>query len=301
MKNKLNIILGCLWLAIALFFGWVLCNRLSNGRNHLLFSSRVADSIFGDDGIIIDVDDLSGADISNLYKQYTFRASDIKEMNISLVSSNVHFIPYDGYDLSVELYGNWNDQLEPSVSVERNKLVIKSPNVKIKNSVKIGPRKLVIQVPESSCSTLFNADISTVSGSIHSTDISFGELEAESTSGSVHVDGDIRVLTANTVSGSIHVNGAVENIKCDSVSGSIHVETDVPLTGKNSANTVSGSIHITVPEESGFEFEWDTVSGSVRNAFYNGKCGKSGSQIVGNGKARINAGTISGSIHLNMN
>lgn len=301
MKNKLNLILGCLWIAIALFFGWILYTKLSDGNNRLLFSSKVADRIFTEDGIVINVSDLSSGDINTMYKTYSFSTSDVKAFDINLVAASVHFIPDNVSDITVGLYGNWNSDIEPNVNLERGKLKIKSPNVTIKNKVNIGSRKIVIQIPESAASKLFDADVSTVSGSIHTTDIAFNELTVESTSGSIHIDGDVNTLTANTVSGSIHTNGTCSNMKCDSVSGSIHAVTDTPLAGKNSFNTVSGSVHITVPEGKGFEFEWNTVSGSVNNAYYNGKCGKSGSQILGDGKARINVETISGSIHLNKN
>lgn len=306
MRNKFNIILACIWICVALFFGWILFEKLSDGNNsllhgHLLFSSKVADSVFGDDGIVITTGNLSGGDINTLYKSYSFTASDVEDFTIELVAASVHFQPSDGYDLSVELYGNWNSDIEPKVSLERNRINIKSPNFTLKNKINFGNRKVVINVPESAVSKLFDADISTVSGSIHVNDISFRELDVDTTSGSINLDGYVDVLTADTVSGSIHVNGTCKNLKCESVSGSIHVETDEPLTGRNSCNTVSGSVHITMPEGSGFEFEWDTVSGSVNNAFYNGKCGKSGSQIIGDGSTHINAETISGSIHLNKN
>ncbi len=300
MKNKLNIILACLWIVIALFFGWLLYTKLNDGNNRLLFSSKVADSVFGEGGITINLNNRADGEITTLYKNYTFSTSDVDEFNVELVSAGVHFQPYDGYDISVELYGNWNQDIEPKVSAERKKLSIKSPNM-TSGKVNLGSRKVVINVPESVASKLFDADVSTVSGSIHVTDISFREFDVESTSGSVHVNGYVDVLTANTVSGSIHVNGTCGNLKCDSVSGSIHVETDEMLSGKNSCNTVSGSVHISIPENSGFEFEWETVSGSVNNAFYNGKCGKSGSQIIGDGRTEIDVATISGSIHLNKN
>lgn len=299
MKNKLNIIFACLWLIIALFFGWILYKKMSNGNTHLLFSSKVADSVFADDGIVINISDLSGGDINTLYKNYSFNASNVEDFKIELVAASVHFVQDAGSDITVGLYGNWNSDIEPKVSLDHKKVSIKSPNFSLKNKVNVGNRKVVISIPESAARTLFDAEISTVSGSIHVTDLSFRELYAESTSGSLHINGYVDVLTADTVSGSIHVNGTCKNLKCESVSGSIHVETDEPLTGKSSCDTVSGSVHITMPEESGFEFEWETISGSVSNAFYNGKCGKSGSQIIGDGRVKINVDTISGSIHLN--
>ncbi|MBQ0167892.1 MAG: DUF4097 family beta strand repeat protein [Treponema sp.] len=306
MKNKLNIILACLWLLIALFFSWILFSKLSDGNNslfngRLLFSSKVADRIFGDDGIVITNRDLSDGDITTLYKDYSFDASQIESFTIDLVSASVHLQPSEYSDITVKLYGNWNSNIEPRVSVERQKLSIKSPNVTFLNKVNLGSRKVVISIPESALSRFYDADISTVSGSIHVSDVSFGELTTESTSGSVHFDGVAEILSANTVSGSIHTSGTCSNCKCETVSGSIHVETDKPLTGRNNFDSVSGSVHITIPEESGFEFEWETVSGSVKNAFYSGKCGKSGSQIIGDGKTEIKAETVSGSIHLNKN
>lgn len=301
MKNKLNIILAILWLVIALFFSWLLISKITGGNGSKLFNSKTADEFFGTDGITINIGDLSGGDINTLYKSYSFSASDVDDFDVELVSASVHIKPYDGYDVSVELYGNWNSTIEPEVSAEHKNLKIKSPNLTFRNNFNLGSRKVVILIPENAVSKLFDAAVSTVSGSIHITDVSFAELTVDSTSGSIHLDGYVDVLTADTVSGSIHVNGTCKNLKCDSVSGSINIETDEPLSGRNSIDNISGSIHLTIPEDSGFEFEWETISGSVNNEFYNGKCGKSGSQIIGDGRTRINAETVSGSIHLNKN
>lgn len=295
MKNKLYMALGFVWLAIALFFCWVLITRMTD-TDKPLFNTKLNDG-----SITISIGDLSLGDINTLYKSYNFSKSDVDELKVELVSSSFHIEPYAGDDISVELYGNWNEKIEPEVKVAHNKLSIRKPSLSIHTKGNTGSRKVVVKVPDSIASRSFDADINTVSGSIHTTDIAFGTFDADTTSGSIHVDGTIDTLKANTVSGSIHVNGICENLSCDSVSGNIHITSDKPLTGKNHADTVSGSIHITIPEESGFEFEWNTLSGSVNNDFYRGKCGKSGSQIVGDGNTKIKTESVSGSIHLNMN
>lgn len=315
MKNKFNIVLAILWLLIALFFCWLLFSKFSNGSSHFSFNAQFADKVFGDDGITINFDDLSFGDINTLYKSYPFNSAHFEKFNVSTVSESVHFQPYEGSEYLVELYGNWNEKLEPEITQEGKTLKIKTPTIK----KSIGNRKIVIKVPEGESSKLFDTDVSCVSGSIHSSDLCFSDFTADVTSGSVHFDGTADTLNAGTISGSIHVNGTCGNIDAESTSGSIHVsgtcgnidadtvsgsihfETDEPLTGKNVFNSTSGSINIAIPEDSGCEFEWNTVSGSVSNEFYKGKCGKSGSQIIGDGDTRINAETVSGSIHLNMN
>lgn len=315
MKNKLNIILAVLWLLIALFFCWLLFSKLNNGSSNFIFNAQFSDKVFGDDGISFSFDDLSIGDINTLYKSYPFNTSNVEKFTVSTVSESVHFMPYDGSGYLVELYGNWNEKLEPEVTLEGKSLKIKTPTVR----KSIGSRKIIIKVPESECSKLFDTDVSTVSGSIHTSEVCYNDFNADSTSGSIHFDGTVDSFKADTVSGSIHINGTCRNINADSTSGSIHIsgtcgnidvdtisgsihfETDEPLVGDNVFDSTSGSINITIPEESGFEFEWNTVSGSVSNDFYRGKCGKSGSQIVGDGDTRIDAETVSGSIHLNMN
>lgn len=295
MKNKLNIILACFWLVIALFFGWILYSKLSDRDSGFHFR------INWNDGIYINLGDLSVGDLNTLYKSYSFSTADVESFNVDMVAVSVHFMADKGSDISVELYGNWNETIEPEVKTEHSTLKIKTPNITIRNWGSLGSRKVVIKVPESALSTLFNADVSTVSGSFHSTDVAFNRLSVDSTSGSVHFDGCVERFTADTVSGSVHVNGTCRNICANSTSGSIHVETDEPLEGRNVFDSTSGSVHLTIPEESGFELEWDTVSGSVNNEFYRGKCGKSGSFITGDGEAEIRLETVSGSIHLNKN
>lgn len=301
MKNKLFIVLAVFWFIIALLLVGLLINRISGKHTHILFNSEVADKVFADSRNNITIDDLSTGDINTLYKSYSFSVSEVDAFFVEIISAGVYVEPYEGYDISVGLYGNWNAELEPEVKLERGKLSIKKPDIHIMNWNNLGSRKVVIKVPESSSAKRFDADLSSISGSIHVSDLSFKEVDVNSTSGSVHIDGTVNELTADTVSGSIHVNGSCGNLNCNSVSGGIHVETKEPLKGKNMLNTISGSINLTIPESDGFEFEWNTVSGSVNNEFYRGKCGKSGSQIIGDGNTRIIAETVSGSIHVNMN
>lgn len=301
MKNKFNIILGCIWLVVALFLLNILIRRMNGSRSdrRILFNSSLADSIFGDTGIVINEDDLSGGNITTLYKNYNFSTEGIEEFDIDLISASVHFQAGNDSDIGIGLYGNWNKDIEPTVQSGRGKIIIKSPQYTIKNKVNLSSRKVVITIPQSVLDKPFNAEINTVSGSIHTDAITFNTLTAETTSGSVHLDGDINILTANSVSGSIHTSGTCSNCTCETVSGSIHIGTDKPLTGKNNFNSVSGSIHLTIPAQSGFNFDWETVSGSVNNEFTSGKCGKHGSQTIGDGSARINIETVSGSIRIN--
>ena len=82
--------------------------------------------------------------------------------------------------------------------------------------------------------------VSTVSADITASDLR-GELELESVSGGIDVDGDPRALEASSVSGNVSLKGVSAAVKVESVSGNVLVEQ---ARGRLEASSVSGSVQI---------------------------------------------------------
>ena len=116
--------------------------------------------------------------------------------------------------------------------------------------------------------------------------------ETDTVSGKVTAENlNTASLECDTVSGNIKVSGAIERFDLDSTSGCAEIVTSVPLK-KLETDTVSGNVTVTIPENNGFELEFDTVSGDIDCEFP--LIQKNGSHIYSDGAARIEADSTSG-------
>lgn len=112
---------------------------------------------------------------------------------------------------------------------------------------------LEIKVPRGA-----SVSIETVSADITGLDLD-GRFEAESVSGSIDLEGNVRQAEVETVSGRIQVEAATEELSAESVSGNIEL---TGLRGSVEAETVSGSLILR--EASAIRhLELETVSGRI--------------------------------------
>lgn len=93
------------------------------------------------------------------------------------------------------------------------------------------------------------------------------KIDIDNVSADISVDGlQIKEFSADTVSGNISVKGAIENFETDSVSGDSTLTSTI--TPKEiEVDAVSGDSVITVPADSQFSIDYDSVSGELSNAF----------------------------------
>lgn len=76
----------------------------------------------------------------------------------------------------------------------------------------------------------------------------------------------IKELNINTVSGDVAVEGGYENLEYEGVSGNLDMKlSEAPKT--IDAETVSGEIKLAIPENEGFEADYDLVSGDFKCEF----------------------------------
>lgn len=136
--------------------------------------------------------------------------------------------------------------------------------------------------------------VSTVSGIVKITGDT-GKLDLNSTSGSVVFAGSANTATATTVSGDINLEFAKPvDIEAGSTSGNVEVSCQsMVILNKLSAHTVSGDVKLKLPENNGFELNFDTISGKSYNEAF---------EMLGNrhkdGDCVINIDTTSGSLRI---
>lgn len=153
---------------------------------------------------------------------------------------------------------------------------------------------IVIEVPRES---KLEFDVSTVSGDINHDAQSRETLRVTSVSGEVNIhQGGTKVIT-KTTSGEVRVLSPFEELKANSVSGSIYVIANQD-SKQATISTVSGSVKIQLEKVTGYDFNYSTTSGSIKDAYEKRDYSKSGNTTKGNSTLKIDASSVSGSIKL---
>ena len=140
----------------------------------------------------------------------------------------------------------------------------------------------------------------TTSGAISCFGVTAEEkIQANTTSGSITLT-DARTGKAelNTVSGKIGYSGAAEEFHGNSVSAAIHGEF-VSCPEKVDLSSVSGLLTVALPENSGFEAEYSSISGKFSSDFpVSGGEGTSGRALYSSGTASFHFSTTSGNMQV---
>ena len=193
------------------------------------------------------------------------------------------------------------------------------------------PRSLAAAMTDITCSntsgdmeisgfTAENLNASSTSGSITLSSLRLSEtLEADSTSGAIlctrvtageelHVNtasGSVdltemraKAVDLNTVSGTVIYSGSAEEFNGGSVSAAIRGEfVSCPKTVELSS--VSGLLTVAMPENSGFEAEYSSISGKFSSDFpVSGGAGTSGRALYSSGTASFRFSTTSGDMRI---
>ncbi len=136
-------------------------------------------------------------------------------------------------------------------------------------------------------------EISTASGSISLEDAEFtGKLSVNTASGSVELSGiKAEEASLNTVSGRVRYAGTAKKVNANSVSASVRLDLDV-CPEEADLDSVSGGLTLVLPENAGFQAEYDSVSGKFSSGFP--VTDKAGLAVYGSGKAKFSFSTTSG-------
>lgn len=99
--------------------------------------------------------------------------------------------------------------------------------------------------------------------SSYSKDFSFDSTSGSLTAKSLIVEGE---LDTDTTSGNVKVEGSVQEANLDTVSGSMYIDSDI-CPDKVVTDSTSGDVILTIPENNGFTYRKDSVSGSLECEF----------------------------------
>ncbi len=149
-----------------------------------------------------------------------------------------------------------------------------------------------------------DVEVESVSGAVSVTGGS-GSIVAESVSGAVVLEGVAGDIEATTVSGTIKVDaGAVDDVELESVAGSIYFKGRL-TDGTLDIESHSGNVEVLLPADLGAEFELESFSGRIENAFGPAarrsdryEPGVSVEFSTGSGSADVSIETFSGNIVL---
>lgn len=247
-------------------------------------------------------------------------AGNLSEIEINWIEGNVSIESYDGD--TVHFYEESRKELDEKNMLhyynDNGRLIIQyeKPNTSIFSFGKYNYDKhLTVQVPEEmtnlktlnldlvssdSYVTGINVkylDIENISGSVSLKDIEVSELDIETVSGSIDSDNIIVKKHADieTTSGSAKLSGSVNRINFDSTSGDLDLLSDV-CPDEIDTDTISGDINITIPNNEGFTYSYDGLSGDINCEFDIIK--NNDEAVHGNGKSEFSFDSISGDINI---
>lgn len=138
--------------------------------------------------------------------------------------------------------------------------------------------------------------LNTTSGKIDADNIKAVSVEVFSVSGKIELENIVAdELNSGNTSGGVDADGNFKELSISTVSGKIEIEAEVCPQMANIDST-SADILMKIPENEGFEVQFDSVSGDIDSEFE--KTGTSTKFRYGNGAARFKFGTVSGDVKI---
>ena len=215
-------------------------------------------------------------------------------------------------EINIESYDGENTVIsETEVEGEENKLRWRVENGILKieqmaSGMRFGfkktPKKaLTVKIPSDTAENLKSVITDSVSAEINIIGVSASDkIKIDTVSG----DADLKNIKAgkldiNTVSGNLRADGEISELESDSVSGDITVSSAVPPK-KLDCDSTSGDIRLTIPKNSGFTLEADTVSGSISCELPIVSESKN-RRVCGDGSAEFETDTVSGDVVIKAN
>ncbi len=243
----------------------------------------------------------------------------VREISINWASGSVSMLPSDTGKLYFSELGQFDpeDEALQYKVINSEKLEINfapdSLSALLKASIK---KDLYVYVPTDTA-VYFSVDINSAAASVNISDLSLGELDVKSASGDTMLtrvsaeDADIysasgeltmdgteaRSIDAGSVSGRISYTGSFTEGDFETTSGTIDIVSQ-RTPAELDIESVSGSVTVTLPEDSSFSLETESVSGDLDSEFAlktGGKkhtCGKTPE------KCSISIETVSGDMNM---
>ena len=157
------------------------------------------------------------------------------------------------------------------------------------------PKDLEVLVPASHMEYLQEISIDTASAAVFVNDLQVQTLKIDTASGEVTVDGSAESVAIDTASGNIALSGTFHEIETDTVSGALTaICTACPQ--RFTGDSTSGAFQVTLPADSSFTLEYDSVSGELISDFPLQE--REGGYTAGDGAFPLSFDTVSGDLHL---
>jgi hypothetical protein len=130
------------------------------------------------------------------------------------------------------------------------------------------------------------------------------DISAQTVSGDLETRQLAGTLSFTTVSGDLTVvEGSSDTVKAETVSGDLTLDLDLRPGGRIECSSVSGDVTVRMPESAGVRVEVKTMSGSLDSAFDGVTSERKPGSVkmrgqVGAGDGRLTAKTVSGDVTL---
>ncbi len=111
-------------------------------------------------------------------------------------------------------------------------------------------------------------ELDSICGDIELDRIGASELKIGMTSGSGNIHGQsltVSELELDSVSNDADLEGAFDSVAANTISGSVKL-TSSSLPKEIGVNTVTGNITLTLPKDSAFRYEFNTISGKLNDS-----------------------------------
>lgn len=246
--------------------------------------------------------------------------TDMTELEVNWMDGTITILPYDGTTVQFSETNAHNlapkDQLH--YLYKDGKLTIQYKGAKhfpfLFGSINGKGKSLEIKLPKSIAEHLNECSVDSVSSKIEisgirtekislnttSGDLKLrecitGTLSADSVSGSIQGEQVIvnEKMDVDTTSGNVILSGSIRGVEFDSVSGELNITSQV-CPDQITTDTVSGKVTVSIPENDGFCYYKDTLSGKLQCDFSVTQEEDKGTYK--NGKSEFSFHSISGDI-----
>ena len=207
---------------------------------------------------------VSGEADSTASSSYRIAADQIRGLDIEWVEGNVILEPWEKEEILIEETSGKpipeRDQMEYKVQGETLKISYLSPGIRF--GFRPSGKTLHVYLPQALARELVKVEIENVSADIQLKDLKMEKLEM------------------NTVSGDLQASGlTAAEVEFESVSGSLRAQLSA-CPREVEVETVSGDAELTLPENSRFRAELDSVSGDLESELsYTAGGGEEGPEI----------------------
>lgn len=291
MFKSINIKKIALWLAI------VMVASLAIAASILIFR--------GVTGTLFSGFNMMGSQVNEpIEVEKSYDANGIKDVRIDTVSEDVNIIPIDTNEIKAHFYGKvFGAGSVPEMVIEQNNETLQ---IRIEHKAVIGINiggsdlKLDVYVPKNYSGAL---GINTVSAGLIIKGFNLDTVKYHSVSGDLSAS-DINVKSADfgTTSGRMTITGFSGDLQFSSVSGDLDTEY-INFSNNIKMNTTSGRLRLKLPERSGFDVSFSSVSGDFKSTFpltTNGSNRRNSFEgSTGNSSNKITAKTVSGDFEIN--